>query len=76
MSYTLEIGIEEAEQLFRQVLKVDYLGCIVQIKMLQDRPELDPVQVEELMTLVELASAMEVLIRQYFAEHEYVDIIV
>jgi hypothetical protein len=75
MSYTLEISIEEADQLFRQVLRMEYSVYIVEIAMLQGRKELDPVQLEELNRLVELAAAMEVLIMQYFTESEYRDII-
>ena len=75
MAYNLQIDIETAEMLFRDVLRVDYSACIVEIAMLRGRKELDPVQLEELNRLVELASAMEVLIMQYFTESECKDII-
>ena len=75
MAYNLQIDIETAEMLFRDVLRVDYSACIVEIAMLQGRKELDPVQLEELNRLVELASAMEVLIMQYFTESEYKNLI-
>jgi hypothetical protein len=73
--HTIELSVETSDQLFRDILVKEYRDNLNDIASLESKDSLGRWEVEDLLGTIERSKAMEVLIRYYFSEAEYIGII-
>jgi hypothetical protein len=73
--HTITLSIETADSLFRDILVKEYRDNLGEIAELESKDSLGHWEIKDLMSMIERSKAMEVLIRYYFPQSEYIGII-
>jgi hypothetical protein len=73
--HTITLSIETADSLFRDILVKEYRDNLGDIAELESKDSLGQWEIRDLIDAIERSKAMEVLIRYYFPQSEYIGII-
>jgi len=73
--HTLELSVETCDRLFRDILVQNYRDNLGEIAELESKDSLGHWEIRDLIEMIERSRAMEVLIKYYFPESEYIGII-
>ena len=73
--HTIELSLETCDRLFRDILVKNYRDNLGEIAELESKDSLGHWEIRDLIEMIDRSKAMEVLIKYYFPESEYIGII-